>query len=229
MLRRAKANGLPLGVVVGDEGYGTSTEFRRGVRKLGLHYALTINRETKVILLDDEGRPTDEALSAYEYGLRLAYEKKAYQRATWRNGTKGPLSARFAVRRVIPYHNDGTPPERRERAWLVCEWRDGEDQPAHFHLAVVPHTVGKKQLIRLIKERWKTERVYQDLKGELGLDHFEGRRYPGWHHHVTVALASFAFIVAERARRFFPSDARDFLDEGFEDQAAPDQSHSVAA
>lgn len=217
LLRRAKEDGLPLGVVLADEAYGTSTQFRRGVRKLGLHYALAINRDTKVFPLDEKGKLADEALRADEYGLRLAYQKKAYQRTTWRNGTKGPLSARFAVRRVVPFHSDGTPPDQRERAWLVCEWRDGDVQPEHFYLAVVPHTMSKKRLIRLIKERWKTERAYEDLKGELGLDHFEGRRYPGWQHHVTVALACYAFIVAERARRFSPSEdiflGDEFLDE----------------
>ena len=108
------------------------------------------------------------------------------------------MSAR-SPSRVVPIRDDGREPRRRERLWLVCEWRDGEEQPAHFYFATyrrVPYGF----LVHLLKERWRTERVYQDLKGELGLDHFEGRRYPGWHHHVSVALACFAFVAAERAR-----------------------------
>lgn len=211
MIRRAKANEIPLGVILADEAYGTSSDFRRGIRKLGLHYAVAVNRETKVFLLDDRGDPTTEAMSVYKYGLQLAYQPKAYQRRTWREGTKTKLTARFALRRVVPFHNDGAPPSKRERVWLVCEWRDGEDQPEHFHLAVVPTGTSKRRLIQLLKERWKTERIYQDFKGELGLDHFEGRRYPGWHHHVSVGLTCYAFIVAERARRFPPS-AEEALD-----------------
>jgi SRSO17 transposase len=80
-------------------------------------------------------------------------------------------------------------------------------QPTRFHLAKLPRDVSKKHLIRLAKERWRTERVYEDLKGELGLDHFEGRRFPGWHHHVSVALSCYAFVIAERARRFPPCAA----------------------
>jgi SRSO17 transposase len=80
----------------------------------------------------------------------------------------------------------------------------------------LPGRITKKQLLRIVMQRWRTERAYEDLKGELGLDHFEGRRFPGWHHHVSVVLCCYAFIVAERARRFPPSAAR-----SLEDQTQP--------
>jgi SRSO17 transposase len=90
---------------------------------------------------------------------------------------------------------------------LLIEWRGGEEEPANYFLASVPVRT-KKQLVRLVMQRWRTERVYEDLKGELGLDHYEGRRYPGWHHHVSVALCGYAFLVAERVRHFSPSARR---------------------
>ncbi len=85
------------------------------------------------------------------------------------------------------------------------EWRDDEPGPAHFYLLTLPERTSRKKMVRLIKERYRTERAYEDLKGELGLDHFEGRRFPGWHHHVSVALCCYAFIIAERVRAFPPS------------------------
>jgi SRSO17 transposase len=92
--------------------------------------------------------------------------------------------------------------------WLLIEWPDGENAPTKFALTTLPRTMSKKQLARLVKERWRTERVYEDMKGELGLDHFEGRSFPGWHHHVSVAICCYAFVVAERMRHFPPEAGR---------------------
>ncbi|WP_395857120.1 hypothetical protein [Cystobacter fuscus] len=80
-----------------------------------------------------------------------------------------------------------------------------EPEPANYFLVSGPGRMTKKQLIRLVMQRWRTERVYEDLKGELGLNHYEGRRFPGWHHHVSVALCCYAFIIAKRVRHFAPS------------------------
>ena len=85
------------------------------------------------------------------------------------------------------------------------EWPDSEDAPTKFFLTTLPRRMTKKQIVRIIKERWRTERAYEELKGELGLDHFEGRSFPGWNHHVTVVLCCYAFIVSERVRHFSPS------------------------
>ena len=112
------------------------------------------------------------------------------------------MSARFALRRVVAA---GVPKREQEPLWLLIEWREGEPEPANYFLISLPGRRTKRQLIRLVMQRWRTERVYEDLKGELGLDHYEGRRFPGWHHHVSVALCCYAFIVAERVRRFPPS------------------------
>ena len=96
-------------------------------------------------------------------------------------------------------------PRAAARSWLIVERPDDESEPCKYYFATVPKDWSRRRLVRLIKERWKTERVYEDLKGELGFDHFEGRRFPGWHHHVSVALCCYAFVVAERVRRFPPT------------------------
>ena len=102
-------------------------------------------------------------------------------------------------------HDDGWDPTEREIVWLLMEWENGEPAPSKFYLVTLPPTITRKQLVRRVKQRWRTERVYEDLKGELGLDHYEGRRFPGWHHHVSVVLCCYAFLVAERVRHFPPS------------------------
>jgi len=205
MLRRAVAANLPRGTVLADETYGNA-EFREGCRKLGLDFAVTVSATTRAWVVDALGRRHGDALPVRELAARLA-EQGAFRRYTWREGTARPLTARFAFLRVVPAADDGREPRRRDRVWLVCEWRDDEDEPVHFHLATYKR-MPFVQLVHLIKERWRTERLYEDLKGELGLDHFEGRRFRGWHHHVSVALCCFAFLVAERARAFPPSPIR---------------------
>lgn len=205
MLRRAMEDGIPLGVLLADTGYGNSYEFRKGVRDLGLDYAVAVNAETTVFVLNDERVRSTEKISVRDLALQLCYRKKAYRRITWREGTAGVLSSRFVFRRVVAAHDDGTDPAGRPVEWLVAEWPDGEEQPTKFFLATLRKMTSHKKLVRIIKERWRTERVYEDLKGELGFDHFEGRRWPGWHHHILVVLTAYAFITAEHARSFPPS------------------------
>ncbi len=202
MLRRAVNAKLPRGTVLADEGYGGSPEFREGCRKLGLDFAVTVASTTRVWTVDALGRRNGDPLEARRLAQGLA-AARAFRKYSWREGTAAPLHARFAFIRVVPAADDGRESRRRDRVWLVCEWRDGDEAPAHFHLATYKR-MPFVQLVQLIKERWRTERVYQDMKGELGLDHFEGRRFRGWHHHVSVAIAAYAFLVAERARRFPP-------------------------
>jgi SRSO17 transposase len=205
MFRRALANKLPRGVVLADAAYGNSSIFRSEVRKLGLYYAMAIEPQTKVFRLEGPPGPEGVAIDVRALGAAWALTPKLFRRITWREGTRGSLTARFAVRRVVPAHDDGLPPQEREPVWLICEWLDGDPHPTKFHFARVPSSMTKKRLLRLLKERWRTERVYQDLKGELGLDHYEGRRFSGWHHHVSVVLCCYSFILAERVRHFSPS------------------------
>ena len=88
--------------------------------------------------------------------------------------------------------------------WLLIEWPEGEKAPTHYTLARMRKTPSRKQLVRITKERWRTERVYEDLKGELGLDHYEGRSFRGWHHHVTVVLCCYAFVLERALAAFSP-------------------------
>lgn len=201
MIERAVEDGVPPGVVLGDTAYGTSSQFRAHLRSLGLHYAVAVDPQTTVCLLDERERPRGDARSVSDLALRI-HERGGFRRCTWRQGTQEDLSARFALRRVIAA---GVPQREQEPLGLLIEWRDDEPEPANYFLVSLPGFRTKKQLIRLVMQRWRTERVYEDLKGELGLDHYEGRRFPGWHHHVSVALCCYAFIIAERARRFSPS------------------------
>lgn len=212
MIRRAAKAKVPRGVVLADSAYGSSADFRAGVRELGLHFAVGVDPKSAVWLVDDENRRSEEPASVRDIATALD-ELGEFRRCAWRRGTQGDLSARFAARRVLPAYKDSSHPlEDREELWLLVEWRDGELEPANYFLSSLPKRWTKKQLIRIVMQRWRTERIYEDLKGELGFDHYEGRSFPGWHHHVTVVLCCYAFVVAERARRFPPSAGSDVED-----------------
>jgi SRSO17 transposase len=204
MLRRARDSGIAPGVVLADAAYGTARDFRKGIRELGLHYAVAVEARTTVMVFDDFGQRDDEIIGVGELAARIE-SQRGFRRCTWRRGTKQDLSARFALRRVVPAYDGGHGIEKREPVWLLVEWRDGDDEPANYFFCSLPAPMTKKKLVQIVMQRWRTERAYQDLKGELGLDHYEGRRFPGWHHHVSVVLCCYAFIVAERARHFPPS------------------------
>ncbi|HEY3593487.1 MAG TPA: IS701 family transposase [Polyangiaceae bacterium] len=207
MITRAVADGVPKGVVLGDSAYGSSIDFRTGVRALGLHYAVGVDPKTSMWRIEQQWN-RGESLSVRELALQLRY-----RRCTWRKGTKVDLTAKFALTRVLPAHDGGLPANMREALWLLVEWRDGEKEPANYFLCSLPERTTKKQLIRIVMQRWRTERLYEDLKNELGLDHFEGRRFLGWHHHISVALCCYTFIVAERVQRFPPSARRSVADD----------------
>jgi SRSO17 transposase len=203
MVDRAIEDQIPRGPVLADEAYGNSSAFRRALRERGLDYAVAIAATTTVLIPERKGGVGRVKWSVRE--LAGLFGARRFRRTTWREGTRGVLSARFAMRRVVVAHDDGEPLDTREQVWLLMEWRDGEARPEHFYLATLPKKTSRKKLVRTVKERYRTERAYEDLKGELGLDHFEGRRFPGWHHHVSVALCCYAFITAEKVRVFSPS------------------------
>ena len=212
LLERAVAHGVPPGLVLADQAYGTAREFRKGIREMGLHYAVAVDNRTVVMAFDKLGRRRDEIISVLDLAHRIE-EQGGFRRCTWRQGTKQDLSARFTLRRVVPAYDQARNVDEREAVWLLIEWRDGEDEPANCFFCSLPGRLTKKQLVRRVMQRWRTERVYQDLKGELGLDHYEGRRYPGWHHHISVVLCCYAFVIAERVRRFPPSARRPLEDD----------------
>jgi SRSO17 transposase len=205
MIRRAIEDDWPRGPVLADAAYGDSSAFRKEIRSLNLDYAVAISAKTKVWRVDKIGRRYRDSIAVGDLAAELAEEPGGFRKITWREGTKSPLHARFCRLRVVPFHNDGVTAKKRERVWLLCEWPEGEKAPSKFHLTTLPETMTRRRMVRLIKQRWRIERTYQDLKGELGLDHYEGRRYPGWHHHVSVVLCCYAFVAAECVRRFPPS------------------------
>lgn len=203
MVRRGLAAGLPPAIVLGDTAYGTNSTFRMALRSMDLHYALAVDSTTKCWVIDSLQRRRGEPLTVKQWAMRRG--KKGFRRTTWREGTSERLSARFAFQRVVPFHDDGIDPAQREVVWLVMEWEDGKDAPSKFYFASLPPTLSHKRLVRILKMRWRTERVYEDLKGELGLDHFEGRSFRGWHHHVSVVLCCYAFVLSEGCRAIPPS------------------------
>jgi SRSO17 transposase len=210
MVRRALEDGVPKGVVLADSAYGSGRDFRAQLRQLGLHYAVGVDSKTKVRLIGKSHRVHEEAVSLRALAMQIK-KQGGFRRCTWREGSKEGLGARFCLRRVWV--------SQAEQAWLLIEWRDGESEPSNYFLSSLPKIKSLKTFLRLVMQRWRIERTYQDLKGELGLDHYEGRSFTGWHHHVTVALCCYAFVAAERARRFSPSASR----------AMPDGAHRLAA
>ena len=118
----------------------------------------------------------------------------------WREGTKGTMRSRFARLRVRPAHRDYWRAVPRDPEWLLVEWPTGEREPTKYWFSNVPATATLDELVRLVKIRWRIERDYQELKDELGLDHYEGRGWEGFHHHGVLCIAAYAFLAAERAR-----------------------------
>jgi SRSO17 transposase len=207
MLRRAVADGLPRGLVLADSFYGDDPGFRAEIRALGLDYGVGVHSDHRVFRMKRNLEHYGEPISVKDLGMSLG--RKRFRKVTWRDGTRRTLSSYFAVLRVVPAQRDRlVAPEHREDVWLVIEWPRGEREPTKFSFSSLPGTLSHRQLVRRLQERYKTEQVYRELKMELGLDHFEGRRFRGWHHHVSVALVCYAFLVAERARAFPPSARR---------------------
>lgn len=206
MIERAVEDDLPRAPVLADSAYGDSAEFRRRLRGLGLDYAVGVHSPTTVWRLDRLGRRVGHPVAVGD--LAIAIGRGGFRRSTWRAGSKDKLSSKFYLERVVLAQDDGIDPSAREAVWLLIEWPDDEDAPTEYTVSTLPATITRRQLVRRVKERWRTERVYQDAKGELGLDHFEGRTFRGWHHHVSVVICCFAFIAAERVGAFPPSADR---------------------
>jgi len=181
--------GLVLDVVVTDAAYGNIVAFRRGLERLGVAYVVAV---PYALSARRTARGPQESLAA----IAATWPAAAWRRIRWGTGTKGPLAARFAAARIRPRSSRG------ER-WLVCEesLTDGERT---YYLSNCPPTTPLRQLAQWARSRWAVELHYRDLKSELGLHHFEGRSYPGWHHHGVLAAMAFTFLQRERRRRTDP-------------------------
>jgi SRSO17 transposase len=210
LIDRAISWDVPKGVVTADAGYGNTTEFRAGLAERGLSYAVGIQGSTAVWEgqgatvappKGQRGRPRKKPLVAGApvsvSALSQSWPLDRWQRIAWREGTKGPLKSRFAATRVLPSHGFQHGGAKEGPQWLLVEWPEEEKAPAKFWLADLPAATDLLSLVRFAKIRWWIEQGYQQLKDELGLDHYEGRSWLGWHHHVTLTMLAFGFLSLE--------------------------------
>ena len=191
----ACAVGLPKGVVLMDSAYGKDASLRARMSELGLQYAVGIRGEARVMAKGKE-------MSAASLATGLA--KSAWKEITWRQGTNEPLASRFARVRVRPCGKGLSNDEAEE--WLLIEWPRGEDAPTRFWLSTLPRNTAFDVQVDITKMRWRIERDYHDLKQEVGLGHFEGRGWVGFHHHATLCIAAYGFLILVR-EVFPPSQA----------------------
>lgn len=176
LITRAVEDKIPGEVVLVDAFYGASADFRNVIRLYGLDYGVAVRASNKVWLLDSDGQASDGPISVRD--ARAALGPKEFRRLTWRDGTRRKMHSRFCFRRVKVAADDGAKLDDREPVWLMIEWPEGEAAPTKFVLTSLPRRWSKKRIVRTVMERWRTERAYEDLKGELGLDHFEWSLLP---------------------------------------------------
>ncbi len=203
MIERAARDEVPGDIVLADSFYGHSQPFRDAVKLMGFDYGMAIFGTDKMFSVNADGEVQGKFSSAKEIGLQLG--PSAFRPYTWREGTSRMLSSRFALCRVVVPTEHGRAESAARTEWLVIEWPEGEKAPTKFALTTLGEKMAAAEIIRMVRERYRTEKVYEEMKGELGLDHFEGRSFRGWHHHISVALCCYAFVAADRARRFPPS------------------------
>jgi SRSO17 transposase len=216
LLGRARDNGFT-GVVLADSAYGDVTDFRQALAAKGWRYCVGVGSTLKVIAADADlgevppyngrGRPPSRpakvrpgAASESVLGWAKA-RRRDFRKVTWREGSKGKLASRFAAWRVRPAHKLSAGKEPLAACWLIAEWPEGEEEPTKFFFSNLPATTSLRSLVRTAKGRWWVEHSYKEMKDELGLDHFEGRSWRGWQHHVTLVLLAYAFLVLQRLKR----------------------------
>jgi SRSO17 transposase len=213
-IKTARAAGLPEGVVLMDAGYGNDTELRAAITALGISYVAGITGTTTVWppgsaplppqTRSGRGRPQTRLQRDPEHqpisakALALSLPKETWQTVAWREGSAERLSSRFARQRVRPAHRDTELSQPRAEEWLLIEWLENETEPTKYWLATLPEEIAFDRLVDLAKLRWRIERDYQELKQELGLGDYEGRGWRGFHHHATLCIAAYAFLIAER-------------------------------
>jgi len=216
-LRAAKAAGVPIGIVLADAGYGNETAWREALSEMELEYCVGVQSVTTVWAVgtgpvpprrkNKLGRPPirwqrvpgSTPLSVKRLAETLPPQR--WRTVRWREGTNEPLSSRFAAVRVRAAHRDdkGLRAPRVEQ-WLLIEWPVDQAEPTKYWLSTLPATTPLVQLVRTAKMRWRIERDYQELKQEFGLSHYEGRGWRGFHHHATLCIAAYGFLLADRLK-----------------------------
>jgi SRSO17 transposase len=206
-VRWASEAGLPRGVGLMDAAYGNDARLRTGMTELGLSYVAGVQSNCLVWPpgtgprrrgrpLNNTGRRDEPDLISVKK-LALGLPKQAWRSIRWREGSADWLSSRFArvrVRAAHPYLS----PELLYQETLLIEWPEGEAEPTRYWLSTLPADTGFRALVDLAKLRWRIERDYQELKQEVGLGHFEGRGWRGFHHHATMCIATYGFLISER-------------------------------
>ncbi len=212
------SQGAPGHCVLADAGYGVDTAFREGLSELGLRYVVGVTGSVTVWPPGREPLPAPayrghgrvaknqrlggtELPQHHPQSIRaLAFElgAKHWHTVTWREGTNAELRSRFARVRVRAAHRDHLRERVREPEWLLIEWPKGDAQPLKYWLTTLSEGTPLKRMVYEAKMRWRIERDYQDLKQDLGLGHYEGRGWRGFHHHASLSIASYGFLVSQR-------------------------------
>ncbi len=213
MIDRALDWGVPAGVVIADAGYGVATGFRKALRSRHLHYVVGIAPEAGFWLEEvrpeapdyqGRGRPRTRHYElpspASAAAIAQQLPDEAWLEVVWRQGSKGPLKSRFAAVRAQPSHGYAHGLVTEPMGWLLIQWPEDAEEPSRYWVSNLDDTTTLRELVYWGKARWWVEQNYQQLKNHLGLDHFEGRSWPGWHHHVTLTMMAYNFLVLEALR-----------------------------
>jgi SRSO17 transposase len=219
-VRRARERGVPPGIVLADAAYGNDMQFRVQLSEWGLPYVAGIQSVVSVWKPGQQPKPVaarkrlgrpprllrrdpqHQPVSAKELALTLPAD--AWKNISWRQGVNDKLVSRFAAVRVRPAHRDYWRAQPHPEEWLLMEWPQAEKEPTKYWLSTLPANTSLSDLVYFAKHRWMIERDYQELKQELGLGHFEGRGWRGFHHHASLCIAAYGFLISERSR-FSPS------------------------
>ena len=249
-IEAALAADVPRGVVLADAGYGADMKFQAGLLELKLPYVVGVQPGAKIWprgqaplppkAWSGRGRPPtnlrrDAGHQPQEIRqLARELDDDAWREVAWREGSKGELASRFAALRMRPAHRDYWRSEPWPELWLLLEWPEDEAEPSKFWFANLPADTSLEHLVRLAKLRWRIERDYLELEQELGLGHYEGRGWRGFHHHASLCIAAYGFLVGERqalspSGDAGPSPARPHLPplpEGFVPRGRPRQARA---
>jgi SRSO17 transposase len=235
-LDAALAAGVRRHVVLADAGYGDSTEFRDAIAQRGLHYVVAVNGEP--VVWRPDSAPRVKRTARGDRGTRLRYRdtrhppialkelaaELRFKRVSWREGSKGWQSGHFAAIRVRTAHRHAVGQPPGDEQWLLCQQTGDSNTPYKFWLSNLPLSTSITTLVRFAKLRWRIERDYQELKQELGLDHFEGRTWRGFHHHGTLCAVAHGFLALRRAL-FPPQDPSLDTSDGPQSNAAGALAH----
>jgi SRSO17 transposase len=252
--------GAPRHCVLADAGYGVDTAFRQALSDMGLAYAVGVTSSVVVWppgveplppeLYSGRGRPpvvprrTEQRQPMSVKALALSLPPQSFQSISWREGTNAPLVGRFAAVRVRHAGGNAGKARLRPLQWLLIEWPAGDEQPCKYVLSTLPDDITLHDLVGATYQRWRIERDYQDLKQDFGLGHYEGRGWRGFHHHASLSIAAYGFIMGERliaqkpgntkknfVERQMPAVPKDYVPRGrpVRSTARPAFDHDTAA